>query len=69
MKIEDHEKSYNEHRSNLKRLIEEGIENNQRNISYNISHGSVELFSIFLHKLHLIFAFAIRGDRPIQRVL
>ncbi|MBS3080275.1 hypothetical protein J4221_02290 [Candidatus Pacearchaeota archaeon] len=54
MKIEDHEKSYNEHRSNLKRLIEEGIENNQRNIGYNISQGSVELFAIYLHRLRVL---------------
>ena len=54
MKIEDHEKAYNEHKKNIDRLIEEGIEENQRNIAFNLSQGSVELFSIFLHKLHKI---------------
>lgn len=54
MKIEEHEKAYEEHKKNIDRLIEEGIEENQRNLAYNLSQGSVELFSIFLHKLHLI---------------
>lgn len=54
MRIEEHEKAYKEHLNNLNKLIEEGIEENQRNIGYNISQGSVELFSIFLHKLHLL---------------
>ncbi len=54
MKIEEHEKAYEEHKRNIDRAIEEGIENNQRNIGYNISQGSVELFSLFLHKIHAI---------------
>lgn len=54
MKIEEHEKAYEEHKKNIDKLIEEGIEENQRNLAYNLSQGSVELFSIFLHKLHLI---------------
>ena|SRR3989344_648363 len=54
MKIEEHEKAYEEHVKNIKRLIEEGIEDNQRNLAYNISQGSIELFAIYLHKLHLI---------------
>lgn len=54
MKIEEHEKAYEEHKKNIDRLIEEGIEENQRNLAYNLSQGSVELFSIFLHRLHLI---------------
>lgn len=54
MKIEQHEKAYEEHKKNIDRSIEEGIEENQRNIGYNISQGSVELFSIFLHKLNLL---------------
>jgi len=54
MKIEEHEKAYNEHVENLNKSIEEGIEENQRNIGYNVSQGSVELFAIFLHKLHLL---------------
>ena len=54
MKIEEHEKAYDEHKKNIDRSIEESIEENQRNIGYNISQGSVELFSIFLHKIHVI---------------
>jgi len=54
MKIEEHEKAYNEHLDNLKRAIEEDVEKNQRNIGYNVSQGSVELFAIYLHKLSLL---------------
>ena len=54
MKVEEHEKAYEEHRNNLNKAIEEGIEKNQRNIGYNVSQGSIELFAIFLHKLHLL---------------
>ncbi len=54
MKVEEHEKAYHEHLRNLKKLIEEGIEENQRNIGYNVSQGSIELFAIFLHKNNLI---------------
>ena len=54
MKVEEHEKAYKEHLHSLNKSIEEGIVENQRNIGYNVSQGSVELFSIFLHKLHLL---------------
>jgi len=54
MKIEEHEKACEEHMENLKKAIEEGIKDNQRNIGYNISQGSVELFAIYLHKLRLL---------------
>ena len=54
MKIEEHEKAYEERIRNINRAIEEGIEENQRNLGYNISQASVELFSIFLHKLNLV---------------
>lgn len=54
MKIEEHEKAYKEHLNNINRAIEESIEENQRNISYNVSQGSVELFLIYLHKLNLL---------------
>lgn len=54
MKVEEHEESYREHLDNLKKAIEEGIKENQRNIAYNISQGSVELFVIYLHKLNLL---------------
>ena len=54
MKVEEHEKAYQEHKKNIDRFIEEEIEENQRNIAYNISQGGVELFAIFLHKFNLI---------------
>ena len=54
MKIEEHEKAYEEHIKNLNKFIEESIEENQRNIGYNISQGSVELFAIYLHKLKML---------------
>ncbi len=54
MKIEEHEKAYKEHLENLNQAIEEGIEENQRNVGYNVSQGSVELFAIYLHKLRFI---------------
>lgn len=65
MKIEEHEKAYQEHRRITDRIIEEGIEENQRNIAYNISQGSVELFAIFLHKLNLIHT---SGDQIDHRI-
>ena len=53
MKLEEHLAALEEHERKLKDCIEEGLENNQRNIAYNASHGSVELFSIYMHKLNL----------------
>ncbi len=67
MKIEEHEKAYDEHLKNINRLIDEGIKENQRNIGYNVSQGSVELFSIFLHKLHLIQGSGDQLDHRIFR--
>lgn len=64
MKIEEHEKAYQEHLKSINKFIEEGIEENQRNIGYNVSQGSVELLSIFLHKLNLLQA----GDQLDHRV-
>ncbi len=54
MKSEEHEKAYTEHLKNIDNAIENGIEDNQRNLGFNISQGSVELFAIYLHKLNLI---------------
>ena len=54
MKVEEHEQAYQEHIKNLNKAIEEGIKENQRNIGYNVSQGSVELLSIYLHKLRLL---------------
>lgn len=54
MKIEDHESAYKEHIQNIERAIDGGIEENQRNLAYNITQGAVEVCSIYLHKLNLI---------------
>lgn len=54
MKIEEHRKALEEHERKLKECIDEGLIKNQRNIGYNASQGSVELFSIYMHKLNLI---------------
>lgn len=54
MKLEQHEEALREHISSINKAVDEGIVNNQRNLGFNISQGSVELFAIFLHKLHLI---------------
>ncbi len=69
MRVEEHEKAYEEHKRNIDRAIEEGIEENQRNIAYNASQGSVELFSIFLHKLKLITGSGDQLDHRIFRSL
>ncbi len=53
MNIEEHVSALEEHERKLKDCIEEGIEKNQRNIAYNASQGSVELFSIYMHRLNL----------------
>ena len=50
MKIEQHKEAFAEHLNNINKIIDEGLEKNQRNIGFNISQGSVELFSLFLHK-------------------
>lgn len=65
MKLEEHEKAYQEHKRAIDKIIEEGIEENQRNIAYNISQGSVELFAIFLHKFNLIHS---SGDQIDHRI-
>lgn len=54
MKIEEHQKALDEHLRNLSKAIDDGVEENQRNIGYNISQGAVELFAIYMHFLHLI---------------
>ena len=65
MKKEQHEEAYKEHLSSIKKAIEEGIESNQRNLGFNISQGSVELFSLYLHKLNL---FQTSGDQLDHRI-
>ena len=55
MKIEEHEKAYKEHLRSIERAIEEGVEENQRNIGFNISQGSVELFAVGFAGVTLTF--------------
>ncbi|MBS3124539.1 hypothetical protein J4437_07985 [Candidatus Woesearchaeota archaeon] len=69
MKIEEHETAYREHVTNLNRAIEESAEENQRNISYNVSQGAVELFCIFLHRLNLIQGSGEQFDHRILKSL
>ncbi len=54
MKIEQHEEALKEHLKHINHAIDEGLIENQRSIGFNVSQGSVELFTLFLHKLHLI---------------
>lgn len=54
MKLKQHEEALREHINSINKAIDEGIVDNQRNLGFNVSQGSVELFAIFLHKLHLI---------------
>ncbi len=54
MRIEEHMNALKEHEENLKLAIERGLMKNQRNIGYNASQASVEIFSIHMHKLNLI---------------
>ena len=67
MKVEDHEKAYQEHLKNLNKAVEGGIEENQRNIGYNASQGAVELFAIYLHKLNLLQGSGDQLDHRIFR--
>ena len=54
MKTEEHKKVLEEHERNIKRCINEGIEENQRNLGYNISQASIEMLSMHLLKLSLV---------------
>ena len=54
MRIDEREKALEEHESNIRRCIEYGVVENQRNIAFNISQASIELFSIYLINKNLI---------------
>ena len=54
MKVEEHVKALEEHERKLRECIEQGLLENQRNIGYNASQASIELFSIYMHRLNLI---------------
>ncbi|MBI2449519.1 hypothetical protein HYV49_04445 [Candidatus Pacearchaeota archaeon] len=67
MKLEEHEKAYAEHFLHIDRTIEEGLEENQRNIGYNVSQGSIELLAIYLHKLNFLQGSGDQFDHRIFR--
>ena len=67
MKLEEHEKAYAEHLIHINRTIEEGLEENQRNVGYNVSQGSIELFAIYLHKLNFLQGSGDQFDHRIFR--
>lgn len=54
MKIEDHLKSYKEHRDTLNWAIDRGLAHSQRIIGTHVSRAIVELLSVYLHKIKAI---------------
>jgi len=58
MKIDEHRKSFEEHRKTIFKWAIEvlGIENSQRIIGLHASRGMAELLSVLLHKKNLIDA-------------
>ncbi len=56
MRMEERRKALEEHETNIKRCIDFGISENQRNIAFNISQASIEMFSIYLISKNLITA-------------
>lgn len=54
MRLEERRKALEEHETNIKRCIDFGISENQRNIVFNISQASIEMFSIYLIGKNLI---------------
>src|SRR3989344_4223309 len=64
MRLEEHEKSYEEHLKNINRLIEEGAEENQRNIAYNISQGSGDQLDHRVFKSKTLIGSKIPQDFP-----
>ncbi len=54
MRLEEHRKALEEHDRNIRRCIDDGIEENQRNLGYNISQAGIEMLSIYLLKLKLV---------------
>ena len=54
MKIEDHLRNINESLDVIRECIEKGIEERQRNISFNVSVASTEMLEVFLHRKELI---------------
>lgn len=54
MKVEDHLRNINESLEVIRECIERGIEERQRNISFNVSVASTEMLEVFLHRKELI---------------
>jgi len=65
MRKEQHEEAYKEHLANINKAIEENIVANQRNLGFDISQGSIELFSLYLHQLNFL---QTSGDQLDHRV-
>ena len=54
MKIEDHLRNIKESLEVIKKSIEKGIQERQRNIGFNVSVAATEMLEVYLHKLNLI---------------
>jgi hypothetical protein len=54
MRIEEHIKALEEHERNIRKCIDDGLEDNQRNLGYNVSQASIEMLSIYLLKSRLV---------------
>lgn len=69
MKRDEHIMALKEHIRNLEDCIERGLVDNQRNIGYNASQGSIELFSIYMHHLNLVGPSSEKWDHRIFKSL
>lgn len=54
MKVEDHLRNIQESLDVINESIQKGLQERQRNISFNVSLASVEMLEVFLHKKNLI---------------
>lgn len=54
MKTEDHLRNINESLEVITESIQKGLQERQRNLSFNISAASVEMLEVFLHNLSII---------------
>lgn len=54
MRVDEHKKALEEHERNIRRCVDNGIAENQRNLGYNVSQASVEMLSIYLLKLNVV---------------
>lgn len=54
MRLEEHRKALDEHDRHIRRCIDDGVEENQRNLGYNVSQASIEMLSIYMLKLRIV---------------